>query len=65
KRLENKESLLVRHFKEIHDNIYPDGTPQERIICSIYYMNKYGPDWLNNINGQIKMDNFDRQTILL
>ncbi|MEJ2545183.1 MAG: bacillithiol biosynthesis cysteine-adding enzyme BshC [Calditrichaceae bacterium] len=65
KRIEEKESLAVQHFKEIHQNIYPDGSPQERVISSIYFLNKYGPDWLNNIIDKINIDNYRNQVITI
>lgn len=63
--IEEKESLAVQHFNEIHRSIYPDATPQERVISSIYFLNKYGPDWLNDVIDKIDIDNYKHQIIAL
>lgn len=65
RRVEEKESLAVQHFTEIHQNIYPNGNPQERVISSIYFLNKYGPDWLNNMIDKIDINNYKHQVIKL
>ena len=65
RRVEEKESLAVQHFTEIHQNIYPNRIPQERIISSIYFLNKYGPSWLNHIIDKIDIDNNKHQFIEL
>ena len=65
RRIEEKEGLAVQHFNEIHQSIFPSDSPQERIISSIYFLNKYGPNWLNKIINNIEMDNFEQQIIVL
>ena len=63
RRIEEKESLAVQHFNEIHKSIFPNGNPQERVISSIYFLNKYGPNWLKQMIDQTEMDNFNQQII--
>ena len=65
RRVEEIEGLSVKHFKEIHENLFPNGSPQERVISSIYFLNKYGPDWLNKLIEQTKIETLNRQIITL
>ncbi|HES58932.1 MAG TPA: bacillithiol biosynthesis BshC [Caldithrix sp.] len=65
RRIQETENLAVQHFNEIHQSIYPSAEPQERVISSVYFLNKYGPEWLNTIMTQIDLNNFKRQSINL
>ncbi len=64
-RIEEKEILAVQHFNEIHKSLFPNDNPQERVVSSIYFLNKYGPDWLTHMIDQIEMDNYNQQIIML
>ncbi|MDF2556220.1 MAG: bshC [Bacillales bacterium] len=37
---------LVRKFNDIENSVHPLGGPQDRVLNPIYFMNKYGKDWL-------------------
>lgn len=65
RRIEEKESLAVQHFTEIHQSLFPNENPQERVISSIYFLNKYGPEWLTHMIDQIEIDNYNQQIITL
>lgn len=43
--LRNHEEL-ARKFNDVENSIHPLGGPQDRVINPIYFMNKYGKDWL-------------------
>ena len=38
-----KDETLRRQFNKTRALTFPDGQPQERILCTTYFMNKYGP----------------------
>ncbi|ATH91317.1 hypothetical protein ACH95_19720 [Bacillus glycinifermentans] len=48
RRIEEKENNILRDFDKIQTSIRPLGAPQERIWNIMYYLNKYGPDFLEN-----------------
>ena len=46
KRIEERENYILRDFDKIQTSIKPLDAPQERIWNIVYYLNKYGPDFL-------------------
>ncbi|MCY9223344.1 bacillithiol biosynthesis BshC, partial [Bacillus licheniformis] len=46
RRIEEKENYILRDFDKIQTSIKPLDAPQERIWNIVYYLNKYGPDFL-------------------
>ena len=38
-----KDETLRRQFNKTRALTFPDGQPQERILCTTYFINKYGP----------------------
>ena len=53
-RVQEKEDITQKHLLSIHEAILPNGTLQERLICPLYFENKYGQDWLKKVAD--KMD---------
>ncbi|MDI5788142.1 bacillithiol biosynthesis BshC [Bacillus licheniformis] len=56
----------MRDFDKIQTSIKPLDAPQERIWNIVYYLNKYGPDFLENtrichihFKTCIKLSNFE------
>ena len=49
KRVDELNSTMSNHLDIIHKNIWPQGKRQERVFSSVYFMNKYGPDWINTV----------------
>ncbi|MCY7855348.1 bacillithiol biosynthesis cysteine-adding enzyme BshC [Bacillus sonorensis] len=48
RKIEERENNILRDFDKIQTSIRPLGAPQERIWNIMYYLNKYGPDFLEN-----------------
>ncbi|PLC16642.1 bacillithiol biosynthesis cysteine-adding enzyme BshC [Bacillus paralicheniformis] len=46
KRIEERENYILRDFDKIQTSIKPLDAPQERIWNIVYYLNKYGPNFL-------------------
>lgn len=38
---------IARKFNDIENAIHPLGGPQDRVLNPVYFMNKYGKDWLD------------------
>jgi len=58
-----KEGTIQKHLTSIHESILPNTVLQERLISSVYFENKYGPDWINRILEQIN-DNFNEHSVV-
>ncbi|WP_110929323.1 bacillithiol biosynthesis cysteine-adding enzyme BshC [Bacillus massiliglaciei] len=48
-RIEEKHSVTLRKYNRIERSLFPDGSPQERIWNIFYYLNKYGPAFLDQV----------------
>ncbi|MED2943155.1 bacillithiol biosynthesis cysteine-adding enzyme BshC [Bacillus swezeyi] len=46
RKVEERENNILRDFDKIQTSLRPLGAPQERIWNIMYYLNKYGPDFL-------------------
>lgn len=49
KSIREKHSIILRKFKRIETSLFPLGSPQERIWNVFYYLNKYGPGFIEDI----------------
>jgi bacillithiol biosynthesis cysteine-adding enzyme BshC len=61
-----------RRHDQTHDkmrrtqtNLFPLGTPQERLISPLYFANKYGLDFVTRLLHEIQLDTSEHQVILL
>jgi bacillithiol biosynthesis cysteine-adding enzyme BshC len=43
------DQLTLRQLQHIHESLFPAGKPQERVISPVYFLNKYGRKWLDEI----------------
>ncbi len=57
RRVREKETLLTDQLTHVHRAIVPEG-PQERVLGAIYFQNKYGTRWLDQLFKQLP-DQFD------
>lgn len=44
KAVKKRKNIQLNRIHRIRQNLFPGGQLQERTICGIYYMNKFGPD---------------------
>lgn len=65
KEIEEKEQTITKQLKTLHQYLYPDGQLQERYISSLYYQNKFGPQWIGQLVQQCKLDEHNHQVIAL
>ena len=48
-RTKEKHDVVVRKYERIQQSLYPLHSPQERIWNIFYYLNKYGPDFVQEV----------------
>ncbi|RFU63377.1 bacillithiol biosynthesis cysteine-adding enzyme BshC [Peribacillus glennii] len=44
----DKHSVILRKFNRVETSLFPIGSPQERIWNIFYYLNKYGPEFIDD-----------------
>ncbi|PLT34307.1 bacillithiol biosynthesis cysteine-adding enzyme BshC [Bacillus sp. V5-8f] len=44
-----KHDVMLRKFQRVETSLFPVGSPQERIWNIFYYLNKYGPEFIEDI----------------
>ena len=57
KRLEEKEQRLSGQLARVQEHFFPFGKKQERVIGSVYFLNKYGFGWVERLKEQIDIHN--------
>ena len=65
KRLEEKERQKTTQLQRIREHFYPQGKKQERLIAPLYFINKYGFDWVKEIGKKIDPDDFSHRIFYL
>lgn len=45
-RVEERREVLIRQIRKAAVHLYPDGRPQERVLSPLYYLARYGRDFL-------------------
>ena len=48
-RTKEKHDIVVRKYERIQQSLYPLHSPQERIWNIFYYLNKYGPNFVQEV----------------
>jgi uncharacterized protein YllA (UPF0747 family) len=62
---EQREGNLTNHLQQIHMAFFPDEAPQERFLSVIYFLNKFGPVFMDRLYSELELDNFDHQLLYL
>ena len=76
KEMDKLKGRVMRAEKQNHDqvraqlekamiNLYPGGKPQERALSVLYFLNKYGLNFLAVLNDQLSLDTAEHQVIEL
>jgi bacillithiol biosynthesis cysteine-adding enzyme BshC len=60
-----KNEIALKQVEKVANNILPFGELQERQINVIYFMNKYGLDFVKWLTEEVKIDLFHHQVIHL
>ncbi|MDG2039709.1 MAG: bacillithiol biosynthesis BshC, partial [Ilumatobacter sp.] len=51
-----RDQTLRRQFARAQTQLFPSGTPQERTIASIFFLNRYGPALLDRLATDSELD---------
>ena len=51
-----KDETLKRQFHRARALAFPGGHPQEREICFVYFLNKYGPALIDRLADELPVD---------
>jgi uncharacterized protein YllA (UPF0747 family) len=62
---EQRESQLTNHLQQIYTAFFPDEVPQERYLSVLYFLNKFGPGFIESLFSDLEFDNFDHQLLYL
>ncbi|MGD9897577.1 MAG: bacillithiol biosynthesis cysteine-adding enzyme BshC [Calditrichaceae bacterium] len=65
KKAQEQNALMTGHFETIYKAVLPEKHMQERYIGSIYFLNKYGPGWIQHLFDNLKLDRRSHQIIQL
>ncbi len=60
-----QSEVLDRHAKALTNGLYPNKVLQEREIAGIYFVARYGKDFLQDVYQNIHVDCFDHQVLTL
>jgi bacillithiol biosynthesis cysteine-adding enzyme BshC len=60
-----QSEVLDRHAKALTNALYPNKVLQEREIAGIYFLARYGKDFLKDLYQNIHVDCFDHQVLTL
>lgn len=60
-----KGELVTRHAAHLSQSLYPDKGLQERAIGGIYFLARYGKEFLHELYGAIHTDCHDHQILEL
>ena len=58
-----KHEIALRQVQKAANTIFPNNNFQERELSIIYFLNKYGPDFVKFLKNEIKIDHFGHQII--
>jgi len=62
---EQKEGKLTNHLQQIHIALFPQDNPQERFLSVVYFLNKFGPEFIDKLYSGLELENFDHQLLYL
>ena len=62
---EQKNSQLTSQLEQIHIAFFPANMPQERFLPIIYFLNKFGPQFVDSLYKNLEVDDFSHQVIYL
>ena len=62
---EQKERQITNQLNQIYTAFLPDEMMQERYLSVIYYLNKFGPGFVDILFSNLEADNFEHQFLYL
>ena len=62
--LVSKEQILVGQFNKVKNYLTPNGVAQEREVAFVYFLLKYGPDFVNKVIENVDLFCADEYSLL-
>ena len=62
---EARESLLTDHLEQIYNAFFPEDSQQERYLGILYFLNKFGPEFIALLFQDLDVRTFDHQVTFL
>lgn len=62
---DNKFEIVLRQLNKLSNLLYPNQNLQERELNFIYFFNKFGPELLDKIFEELRIQEYEHQIILL
>lgn len=59
----NQNEIVTKQLNKILSVIFPDNVLQERSLNAVYFLNKYGMDFIQHLKDNINIEDFEHQFI--
>ncbi|HTX20074.1 MAG TPA: bacillithiol biosynthesis cysteine-adding enzyme BshC [Bacteroidota bacterium] len=60
---QRRQDITLKQIKRASAHIFPNSVLQERAFNVVYFLNKYGPDFVRWLSGEVAIDRFQHQVI--
>jgi len=54
--LKRENEVLLAQLAKAQSHLFPDGRPQERVMSPWYYLFRYGPDFLDQLQAKVRRE---------
>jgi bacillithiol synthase len=54
--LKREKEVLLAQLAKAQSHLFPDGRPQERVMSPWYYLFRYGPDFLDQLQAEVRTE---------
>lgn len=58
-----QHDVLKGQLERASSSLFPQGTPQERFLSPVYFLNKYGPDFFAGLTERFDLDTSQHQVL--
>ena len=62
---QRRQDITMKQIQKAATHVFPNSNFQEREFNAVYYLNKYGPDFVKWLGGEIVVDRFQHQIVEL
>ncbi|MCX6136877.1 MAG: bacillithiol biosynthesis cysteine-adding enzyme BshC [Ignavibacteriales bacterium] len=62
---QRRQEVSLRQIHKAASLLFPKGNFQERVFSTAYFLNKYGPDFIQWLMPEVSIDKFQHQIILV
>lgn len=58
-----QSELISSQLRKVLMNVFPEGVLQERVLNITYFLNKYGPSFIDRLMSELVVDEFEHQLV--